>query len=121
VSRPADKATEALSPPLRDPHADDAADVVMRLAAILRLVAATDAGDTRWKIQINFLATALGPLVRTGKSAKLELRNGMFHLNQAARSGWRTRITARCASCSERCTRSASAASSFRGSPTSPP
>lgn len=66
-----------------------AADVVSRVATILKTATTHDPNNAAWKVHINALAGSIGPLLRSEKAAVLELRDGQFTLNKSlVRSGY---------------------------------
>ena len=80
---------ESLAKAFREQLTQNAADVVVRLATILRTATTHDPNNATWKIHINGLASALGPILRVEKAARLELRQGQFTLNEAlVRAGY---------------------------------
>lgn len=80
MSRPSDK-SEALARAFKEQLTTQAADVVVRLSTILRTATTHDPNNATWKIHLNGLSAALGPLLRVEKAATLELRGGQFHMN----------------------------------------
>ena len=92
-SRPPDtgsgKTSDALGKAFREQLTGYAAVVVTRMATILRTAGTHDPNNAAWKIHLNALAGAVGPILRVEKAAKLVLRNGQFTLNEAMiRSGY---------------------------------
>lgn len=89
-NEPRDKAQPAsIGKVFQEELTRSAADVVSRVATILKTATTHDPNNAAWKIHINALATSIGPLLRTEKAALLELRDGQFTINKnLVRSGY---------------------------------
>ena len=59
---------------------ESASDALVRLATILRTTT-HDPSSAAWKLQLRGLTTALGPTLVAEKTARLVLREGVFHMN----------------------------------------
>lgn len=108
--------SDALGRAFREDLTRYAADLVVRLATILRTATTHDPNNATWKIHVNGLAAALGPVLRAEKAAKVELREGAFSVNQTlVRAGYADFHTVRFLG--EELRRAGVAAIEFRGLP----